>query len=95
MPNPTNLQLSFQAIQKSYDVFSPRNSVIGHLWDAFKKQACCLKKSAVTGVDPCGGRESHPTRIRYKINKYVGGVLVSSRPILDTQDINFTAVIFE
>ena len=57
-------------------MFSSRNSVIGHLLDEFKKQVCvespcCVKKSAVTEVDPCGGVEKHPTRIRYEIDKYV------------------------
>ena len=51
-------------------------SVIGHLWDAFKKQAyaetpCCIKKLAVTEVDPCGGVDNHPTGVWYEIDKYV------------------------
>ena len=36
----------------------------------YAETPCCFKKSAVTEVDPCGGVEKHPTRIRYEINKY-------------------------
>ena len=37
---------------------------------AFAETRFSLKKSAVSEVDPCGGMEKHPTRIRYEINKY-------------------------
>ena len=38
---------------------------------ACAETSCCLKKSAVSEVDPCGGVEKNPTRIRYEINKYI------------------------
>ena len=58
-----------------------------------QKTPCCIKKFAVTEVDPCGGVEKHPTGVWYEIDKYVlsmrrgGGVPVSSSSIRDTQDI--------
>ena len=41
------------------------------LKQACAETLCCLKKSAVTEVDPFGGVAKHPTKICYKINKYV------------------------
>ena len=50
-------QISGERLQDHWSSGSKKFSVIGHLWDAFKKQAyaetpCCIKKFAVTEVDP-------------------------------------------
>ena len=74
-PQPYEPANKFSSNKKSYDVFSPRNSVTSHLWGAFKNRCVTntvfLKKSTVSEVDPCGGVEKHPTMIRYEINEYI------------------------
>ena len=57
-PQHHELENKFPSNKKIWRVYSKKFSVIGHLWDAFKKQAyaetpCCIKKFAVTEVDPC------------------------------------------
>ena len=74
-------------------MFSPRSSVIGHLWGAFKNRRVPYHRHSVVSRNPqsCGGVEKHPTRTRYEINMFClsgGCVPVPSRPILDIQDIN-------
>ena len=62
----------FNIVSAACFAFCPRNIVIGHLWDEFKKQACaellcCYKKSAITETDLCKQVEKQPTRIRNEI----------------------------
>ena len=56
-PQPHELANKFPSNKKKTAyVYFKKFNVIGHLWDAFKKQAyaetpCCIKKFAVTEVD--------------------------------------------
>ena len=51
-PQPQELANKFSSNKKSYDVFSSRSSVIGHLLDAFKNRRVWFHRHGVVSRNP-------------------------------------------
>ena len=78
IPYPQHHELAskFPSNTNKYDVFIPRNFALLVISGMrlknmrMQKIPCCIKKFAVTEVDPCGGVEKHPTGVWYETDKY-------------------------